>query len=122
MPPTSGTARLKSGVASTAAYGRISKAKSNARRMSPTPRNFGADCYAIGIRAPSSEPAGLPAGRERRYADLRDEGGSIMTMRVLIAGILGAIAMYVWSTVAHVALPLGQLGLSQMPNEAAVLS
>jgi hypothetical protein len=46
----------------------------------------------------------------------------MMTTRVLVAGILGAIAMYVWSTVAHVALPLGQVGLSQMPNEAAVLS
>ena len=45
-----------------------------------------------------------------------------MTMRVLIAGILGGIAMYIWSTVAHVALPLGQVGFSQMPNEAAVLS
>jgi hypothetical protein len=46
----------------------------------------------------------------------------LMTMRVLIAGILGGIAMYVWSTIAHVALPLGQVGFSQMPNEAAVLS
>ena len=45
-----------------------------------------------------------------------------MTMRVLIAGILGGIAMYIWSTVAHVALPLGQVGFSQMPNEAAVLT
>jgi hypothetical protein len=45
-----------------------------------------------------------------------------MTMRVLIAGILGGIAMYLWSTIAHVALPLGQVGFSQMPNEAAVLS
>jgi hypothetical protein len=45
-----------------------------------------------------------------------------MTMRVLIAGILGGIAMYIWSTVAHVALPLGQVGVSQMPNEAAVLA
>jgi hypothetical protein len=45
-----------------------------------------------------------------------------MTMRVLIAGLLGGIAMYIWSTVAHVALPLGQVGFSHMPNEAAVLS
>ena len=45
-----------------------------------------------------------------------------MTMRVLIAGILGGIAMYIWSTIAHVALPLGQVGVSQMPNEAAVLA
>lgn len=45
-----------------------------------------------------------------------------MTTRILIAGILGGLAMYIWSTVAHVALPLGQVGFSQMPNEAAVLS
>jgi len=45
-----------------------------------------------------------------------------MTTRVLIAGILGGIAMYIWSTLAHVVLPLGQVGLSQMPNEAAVLA
>ena len=45
-----------------------------------------------------------------------------MAIRVLIAGVLGGIAMYIWSTIAHVALPLGQVGLSQMPNEAAVLS
>jgi hypothetical protein len=43
-------------------------------------------------------------------------------MRVLIAGILGGVAMYIWSTIAHVALPLGQVGFSQMPNEAAVLA
>jgi hypothetical protein len=45
-----------------------------------------------------------------------------MTTRVLIAGILGGIAMYIWSTVAHVALPLGRVGFSRMPNEAAVLA
>jgi len=45
-----------------------------------------------------------------------------MTTRVLIAGILGGIAMYIWSTLAHVVLPLGQVGFSQMPNEAAVLA
>src|SRR4051812_11597933 len=45
-----------------------------------------------------------------------------MTMRVVIAGILGGIAMFIWSTIAHVALPLGQVGLSQMPDEAAVLA
>lgn len=45
-----------------------------------------------------------------------------MTIRVLIAGILGAAAMFIWTSVAHVALPLGQIGLNQMPDETAVLS
>jgi hypothetical protein len=43
-------------------------------------------------------------------------------MRVIIAGILGGIAMFVWTSIAHVATPLGSAGLSQIPNEAAVLS
>lgn len=45
-----------------------------------------------------------------------------MTTRILIAGLLGAIAMFVWTSLAHVALPLGQIGFSHMPDEAAVLS
>ena len=42
-------------------------------------------------------------------------------MRVLIAGILGGVAMFVWTSIAHVATPLGMTGFSAMPNEAAVL-
>jgi hypothetical protein len=42
-------------------------------------------------------------------------------MRVLFAGILGGIAMFVWTAIAHVATPLGMIGFSAMPNEAAVL-
>jgi hypothetical protein len=42
-------------------------------------------------------------------------------MRVLVAGLLGAIAMFIWSAIAHVATPLGQVGFNQVPNEAAVL-
>ena len=42
-------------------------------------------------------------------------------MRILIAALLGAIAMFVWTAIAHMATPLGSTGFSQMPNEAAVL-
>jgi hypothetical protein len=42
-------------------------------------------------------------------------------MRILIAALLGAIAMFVWTSIAHVATPLGYTGFSQIPNEAAVL-
>ena len=45
-----------------------------------------------------------------------------MKAHFLIAGLLGAIAMFVWTTLAHVALPLGQVGISQLPDEAAVLA
>jgi hypothetical protein len=43
-------------------------------------------------------------------------------MRVLIAGLLGAVAMFIWTSIAHVATPLGQIGFHQVPGEAAVLS
>lgn len=42
--------------------------------------------------------------------------------RILLAGILAGIAMYVWSSAAHIIGPLGRIGLSQIPNEQAVVS
>lgn len=42
-------------------------------------------------------------------------------MRVLIAGVLGAIAMFSWTSIAHVALPLGQTGFSHLSGEPAAL-
>lgn len=43
-------------------------------------------------------------------------------MRIIIAGIIGGIVMFVWTSIAHIALPLGQVGFSQIPNEKPVLS
>lgn len=43
-------------------------------------------------------------------------------MRILIAGIVGGIAMFVWTSLAHVVLPLGHIGFSQIPNEHQVTS
>lgn len=43
-------------------------------------------------------------------------------MRVLIAGILGGIALFLWGAVAHMALPLGEVGMRKPQNEDAVLS
>jgi hypothetical protein len=45
-----------------------------------------------------------------------------MMTRILIAGILGAIAMFIWSAIAHMFLPLGEAGIKEIPNEAAVLT
>jgi len=42
-------------------------------------------------------------------------------MRILLAGILGGIAMFVWNFVGHAVLPLGEVGVREMPNEQAVL-
>lgn len=43
-------------------------------------------------------------------------------MRILIAGLLGAIAMFVWTSIAHMATPLDSAGMSHMANEPVVLS
>jgi ABC-type transport system substrate-binding protein len=43
-------------------------------------------------------------------------------MRILIAGLLGAIAMFVWTAIAHMATPLAFTGFSKMQNEHAVLA
>lgn len=42
-------------------------------------------------------------------------------MRIIIAGVLGAIAMFVWTAVAHMATPLAQIGFSKMADEKVVL-
>ncbi len=43
-------------------------------------------------------------------------------MRILVAGIAGGIAMFIWTSIAHMALPLGETGINEIPNESAVLS
>jgi hypothetical protein len=45
-----------------------------------------------------------------------------MAKRILLAGILGGIAMFAWSFVAHMVLPLGTTGFREIPNEQAVLA
>ena len=45
-----------------------------------------------------------------------------MNKRVLLAGVLGAVAMFLWSFVAHTFLPLGEAGIKQIDNEQALLS
>jgi heme exporter protein D len=43
-------------------------------------------------------------------------------MRVFIAGLLGGIVFFVWGAVAHMALPIGQMGMKSASNEEAVLA
>src|SRR5205085_10700323 len=45
-----------------------------------------------------------------------------MSTRILLAGILGGIVMFIWNFVAHTMLPLGEMGVRLIPNEDAVLS
>lgn len=41
--------------------------------------------------------------------------------RIFLAGLLGGIAMFIWTSIAHMALPLGETGVREIPNEASVL-
>jgi hypothetical protein len=45
-----------------------------------------------------------------------------MTKRIILAGVLGGIAMFIWTSIAHMVLPLGEAGIGEIPNEAAVLA
>jgi hypothetical protein len=44
-----------------------------------------------------------------------------MAKKVLLAGLLGGIAMFLWNFVSHEVLGLGEVGVREIPNEAAVL-
>jgi hypothetical protein len=41
--------------------------------------------------------------------------------RIFLAGLLGGIAMFIWTSLAHMALPLGDTGVREIPNETIVL-
>lgn len=43
-------------------------------------------------------------------------------MKILFTGVLGGIVMFIWTSIAHMALPLGEAGIREIPNESAVLS
>jgi hypothetical protein len=43
-------------------------------------------------------------------------------MRVVIAGILGGIAMFIWASVAHMATPLASAGLKPLPGGDATVA
>jgi hypothetical protein len=43
-------------------------------------------------------------------------------MRIFIAGLLGGLVMFIWGALAHMALPLGEMGMAQTKNEEAVLA
>ena len=42
-------------------------------------------------------------------------------MRIVLAGLLGGIAMFVWTSIAHMATPLAAIGFSHMSHEQVVL-
>ena len=44
------------------------------------------------------------------------------TTRIILAGVLGAVAMFVWTAIAHMALPLGEAGVQNTMNDDALLA
>jgi hypothetical protein len=44
------------------------------------------------------------------------------TTRILFAGLLGAVAMFAWTAIAHMALPLGEAGVQNTMNDEGLLS
>jgi hypothetical protein len=46
-----------------------------------------------------------------------------MTMtKIFLAGLLGAIAMFAWTSIAHMALPLGEAGVQNTMDDEALLA
>lgn len=45
-----------------------------------------------------------------------------MGKRAVLAGLLAAVGMFVWSSIAHMLTPLGDAGIHDVPNEDAVLT
>jgi hypothetical protein len=44
------------------------------------------------------------------------------TTRIFLAGLLGAIAMFAWTAIAHMALPLGEAGVQNTMDDEALLA
>jgi hypothetical protein len=42
--------------------------------------------------------------------------------RILFAGILGAVAMFAWTAIAHMALPIGEAGVQNTMDDEALLA
>lgn len=40
--------------------------------------------------------------------------------RIVIGALVGGLVVFIWGAIAHMVLPLGEMGLKSLPNEAAV--
>ena len=43
-------------------------------------------------------------------------------MRALVAGLIGGVVFFMWGAVAHMALPIGEMGMKEAGNEDAVIA
>jgi len=44
------------------------------------------------------------------------------TNRIILAAVLGGLAMFIWTFIAHDILPLGHVGIGEIPKEEPVLA
>jgi hypothetical protein len=42
-------------------------------------------------------------------------------MRVVLAGIVGGVVMFMWGFVSHMVLPFGEMGVENLPDEAVLV-
>lgn len=45
-----------------------------------------------------------------------------MTKKILVAGVLGGVVLFLWGSISHLVLPLGEIGIKTIPNEAGVMA
>ena len=45
-----------------------------------------------------------------------------MTRRMILGGLLAGLLMFIWSSLAHTVLPIGEMGISTTANEDAILT
>jgi hypothetical protein len=48
------------------------------------------------------------------------KGARMIKLRVVLAGVLGGVVLFLWLSIAHLASPLGYAGVGQLPVEKAV--
>jgi hypothetical protein len=42
-------------------------------------------------------------------------------MRIILAGIAGGVVLFMWGAFVHTVLPIGEIGVKTLPNEAPIL-
>lgn len=62
-----------------------------------------------------------PGGFRRVCFNIAISERKAMGKRIILAGVLGGVGMFVWSSIAHMALPLGEAGIQEISNEQALL-
>ncbi len=45
-----------------------------------------------------------------------------MAKKIFLGGVVGGIIVFVWSLISHVVLPLGMVGIKELPNEEMVVT